>query len=102
MITKVARVAAWLLVLAAIVLTLGPQKVRPSTGIDHDLEHGVAFALVGLGYPNHRMILAVLAIAGAGMMEILQQETMFRQLQEEGAPDAIWDFTVKSVASWLP
>lgn len=36
------------------------------------------------------------------MMEILQQETTFRQLQEEGAPDAIWDFTVKSVASWLP
>ena len=37
----------------------------------------MAFALVGLafglGYPNHRMILAVLAIAGAGMMEILQQ-----------------------------
>ena len=27
MITKIARVAAWLLVLAAIVLTLGPQKV---------------------------------------------------------------------------
>jgi VanZ family protein len=37
----------------------------------------MAFALVGLafglGYPNHRLILAVLAIAGAGMMEILQQ-----------------------------
>jgi VanZ family protein len=77
MITKIARVAAWLLVLAAIVLTLGPQKVRPYTGIDHDLEHGMAFALVGLafglGYPNHRLMLAVLAIAGAGMMEILQQ-----------------------------
>ena len=77
MITKITRVAAWLLVLAAIVLTLGPQKVRPYTGIDHDLEHGMAFALVGLafglGYPNHRLMLAVLAIAGAGMMEILQQ-----------------------------
>ncbi len=77
MIIKVARIAAWLLVLAAIVLTLGPQKIRPYTGIEHDLEHGMAFALVGLafglGYPNHRMILAVLAVAGAGMMEILQQ-----------------------------
>ena len=72
MITKIARVAAWLLVLAAIVLTL-----QARTGIDHDLEHGMAFALVGLafglGYPNHRLMLAVLAIAGAGMMEILQQ-----------------------------
>ena len=77
MIAKMARVAAWLLVLAAIVLTLGPQRVRPYTGIDHDLEHGLAFALVGLafglGYPHHRMILAALAIAGTGLMEILQQ-----------------------------
>ena len=48
MITKIARVTAWLLVLAAIVLTLGPQRVRPYTGINHDLEHGMAFALVGL------------------------------------------------------
>jgi VanZ family protein len=77
MITKIARVAAWLLVLAAVVLTLGPQKVRPYTGIDHDLEHGMAFALVGLafglGYPKHRMLLAVLAIAGTGAMEFFQQ-----------------------------
>ena len=77
MIAKMARVAAWLLVLAAVVLTLGPQRLRPYTGIDHDLEHGLAFALVGLafglGYPHHRMGLAALAIAGAGLMEILQQ-----------------------------
>jgi VanZ family protein len=77
MITKMARVAAWLLVLAAIILTLGPQKIRPYTGIDHDLEHGMAFALVGLafglGYPNHRMTLAVLAIVGTATMEFLQQ-----------------------------
>jgi VanZ family protein len=77
MITKIARVAAWLLVLAAIVLTLGPQKVRPYTGIDHDLEHALAFALVGLafglGYPRHRIMLAALAIAGTGLMEFVQQ-----------------------------
>jgi VanZ family protein len=77
MITKMARVAAWLLVLAALVLTLGPQMVRPYTGINHDLEHGLAFALVGLasglGYPNRRMQLALLAIAATGLMELLQQ-----------------------------
>ena len=74
--TKTARVAAWLLVLGAIVVTLGPQKVRPYTGIHHDLEHAVAFALVGLafglGYPRHRIALAAVAIAGIGLMEILQ------------------------------
>jgi VanZ family protein len=77
MITKAARAAAWLLVLGAVILTLGPQKVRPYTGINHDLEHGVAFALVGLafglGYPKKRWMLALLAIAAAGLMEILQQ-----------------------------
>lgn len=77
MIAKAARIAAWLLVLGAVVLTLGPQRVRPHTGIDHDLEHGLAFALVGLtfglGYPRFRIPLAVLAVAGIGLMEFLQQ-----------------------------
>ncbi len=77
MTTKISRMAAWLLVLAAIVLTLGPQKVRPYTGIHHDLEHALALALAGLafglGYPNHRKILAVLAVVAVAMMEILQQ-----------------------------
>lgn len=76
MITRAARAAAWLLVLGAIVITLGPQRVRPSTGIDHDLEHALAFAVVGLafglGYPTRRTALAVLAITGIALMEIIQ------------------------------
>ena len=74
---KIARAVAWLLVLSAVFLTLGPQKFRPYTGFNHDLEHFLAFALVGLafglGYPNHRMVLALLAIAIAALMEIFQQ-----------------------------
>lgn len=77
MIAKAARVAAWLLVLGAVAVTLGPQKIRPATGIDHDLEHGLAFALVGLafglGYARHRIALALLAGAGTGLMEFVQQ-----------------------------
>jgi VanZ family protein len=77
MITKAARVAAWLLVLGAIILTLGPQKLRPHTGVEHDLEHALAFALLGLafglGYPRYRAVLALLAVAGIGLMEVLQQ-----------------------------
>jgi VanZ family protein len=73
---KAARAAAWLLVLCAVVMTLGPQKVRPYTGIHHDIEHALAFALVGLafglGYPRQRMSLFVLAVASAGLMEFLQ------------------------------
>ncbi len=77
MIAKAARVAAWLLVFGAAFLTLGPQRMRPATGIDHDLEHGLAFALVGLafglGYARHRIALVLAAVAGIGLMEILQQ-----------------------------
>lgn len=77
MITTMSRGAAWLLVLAAIVLTLGPQKFRPYTGIEHDIEHGLAFALVGIafgmGYPKSRLLMAALAVAAAALMEILQQ-----------------------------
>lgn len=75
--TRLARATAWLLVLFAAVLTLGPQSFRPVTGIGHDPEHVLAFALIGLafglGYSNHRILLAVLAIAVAALMEILQQ-----------------------------
>ena len=72
MITKVLRSAAWLLVLGAVVVTLGPQKIRPFTGVDHDLEHSLAFALIGLGYPRYRVALATLAVAAISLMEILQ------------------------------
>ena len=76
MITKVLRSAAWLLVLGAVVVTLGPQKIRPFTGVDHDLEHSLAFALIGLafalGYRRYRVALATLAVAAIGLMEILQ------------------------------
>lgn len=77
MITNTARITAWLLAFAAAVVTLGPQAVRPHTGISHDLEHAVAFALVGLvfglGYPNSHLLLALSAIAAVALMEIVQQ-----------------------------
>lgn len=77
MTTRFARVAAWLLGLCATLLTLGPQNIRPVTGIGHDLEHVLAFTLVGLtfglGYPGRRIRVAVLAIVVAALMEILQR-----------------------------
>jgi len=76
MITKTARIAAWLLVMAAVFLTLGPPKFRPVLGIERSLEHFMAFALVafvfGLAYLNHRVAFAMLAVALAALLEILQ------------------------------
>ncbi|KAH7142912.1 hypothetical protein B0J13DRAFT_596172 [Dactylonectria estremocensis] len=35
------------------------------------------------------------------VMETLQQDTLLADLEAMGAPDAIWDYTVKTVAPWL-
>jgi hypothetical protein len=61
---KIARVSGWLLVSAAVFLTLAPRTFRPQTGVEHHLEHVLAFALLGLafglGYPGRRLLLALL------------------------------------------
>jgi VanZ family protein len=76
MLINIARIIAWLLIAAAIFLSIGPQKFRPFTGIEHELEHFLAFAIVGLafglGYPGRGWILAVTAIAIAGALETAQ------------------------------
>jgi hypothetical protein len=76
MLAKSARVTGWFLVAAAIFLTVGPQKFRPVTGLPHDLEHLVAFALVGLvsglGYPRSLMRLTPIAVAAAAALETAQ------------------------------
>jgi VanZ family protein len=73
---KIARATAWLLVLAAVFLTLAPRSFRPITGVEHHLEHFLAFTLLGLvfgaGYPNRRLVLALLGIAMAGLLETFQ------------------------------
>lgn len=73
---KAARIIAWLLIAAAIFLSIGPQKFRPYTGIEHELEHFLAFALIGLAfglaYPGRGLILAMLGIAMAGALETAQ------------------------------
>jgi VanZ family protein len=73
---RIARVSGWLLVLAAVFLTLAPRTFRPQTGVEHHLEHVLAFALLGLafglGYPGRRLLLALLGVAMAGLLEVLQ------------------------------
>ncbi len=73
---KIARATAWLLVFAAVFLTLAPRSFRPITGVEHHLEHFLAFAFLGLvfatGYPNRRLVLAIVGIAMAALLEIFQ------------------------------
>jgi VanZ family protein len=76
MLIKTARIIAWIFIAAAIFLTIGPQKFRPHTGIEHELEHFLAFAIVGLafglGYPGRGLILAMVGVAIAGLLETAQ------------------------------
>jgi len=73
---RIARVSGWLLVSAAVFLTLAPRTFRPQTGVEHHLEHVLAFALLGLafglGYPGRRLLLALLGVAMAALLEVLQ------------------------------
>jgi len=76
MVGKIARIVAWLLIVAIVVVTLGPPTVRPVSGFNRSLEHVAAFALLGLAfglaYPNRRMLLALTGVAVAALLETLQ------------------------------
>src|SRR5437588_13110070 len=77
MVVKIARIVAWLLVVAIGVMTLGPPTVRPVSGFNRSLEHVAAFALLGLAfglaYPNGRALLTLIGVAVVALMETLQQ-----------------------------
>src|SRR5258705_2597865 len=76
MVVKIARIAAWLLVAAIVVMTLGPPTVRPVSGFNRSLEHVAGFALLGLAfalaYPSRRGLLGLIGVAVAALMETLQ------------------------------
>jgi VanZ family protein len=76
MIERIAQVAGWLLAVAAAALTLAPRQFRPQTGVEHHLEHVLAFAVLGLmfglGYPRHRVVVAIVGIAAAAGLETMQ------------------------------
>jgi hypothetical protein len=73
---RIFQVAAWLLALAIVVLSLGPPSTRPVTGAGHDVEHLLAFMATGLafglGYPLQFWILAVALPIFAAAIEVAQ------------------------------
>jgi VanZ family protein len=74
--TTFLRIIAWLLAAAVTFATLGPPGLRPHANLGQDGEHALAFVLVGLAfgaaYPRNRLLVTVLAVAGIGLIEILQ------------------------------
>jgi hypothetical protein len=72
----IARIVAWLAAAAVVALTFVPPRFRLVTGAPHDVEHLLAFVLVGAAfgwaYPRRLMPIAVFGVAALTLMELLQ------------------------------
>ncbi len=95
---RIARVSGWLLVFAAVFLTLAPRTFRPQTGLEHHLEHVLAFALLGLafglGYPGRRLLLALAGVVMAGLLETFQSWAPGRHAN-------LSDFGMNAIGMWV-
>jgi VanZ family protein len=71
-----ARVTAWLLTVAIIVLSLVPPWLRPETDVPHNFEHFSIFfatgAAFGFGYSGKPYFVTVMLVIFAGAVELAQ------------------------------
>jgi hypothetical protein len=74
--SKVIRIAGWVVLATLIFATLAPIEFRPASTAPVSLDRFGSFALLGmlfaLGYPQHRWQVLVLTLAAAGTLEALQ------------------------------
>jgi len=91
------QVMAWLLVLAIIVLSLGPPSTRPVTGSGHNFEHVLIFVATGgafgLGYPRRFALLPFALLFFSAAIE-------FAQMMVAGRHARLSDFLTDAAASW--
>jgi len=73
---KAARIAAWLLGLAIIVLSMVPTELLPKTGIRLNFEHFGVFAaagfVFGLAYARRYGLIAICLVIFGGAIETIQ------------------------------
>jgi VanZ family protein len=95
--TIILRVFAWQLAAAVAFATLGPPGYRPHSDFGQNGEHALAFVLIGLAfglaYTQRRLLTAAIAVAGIGLLEILQ-------LWAPGRHARLSDFIVDALAAW--
>jgi VanZ family protein len=91
-----ARIGAWLLTVAIVVLSLVPAWLRPNTDMPHNFEHlsiffatGVAF---GIGYSRRPYLVVVMLVVFAGAVE-------FAQIVVPSRHARLGDFVVDALAA---
>jgi VanZ family protein len=89
------RFAAWLLLIAIVILSVVPPNYRPVTPAPHNFEHGGIFVLTGLafglGYERWRVGQAAALVVFSGAIELLQ-------LVVAGRHSRFSDFVVDAVS----
>ena len=92
---RAARLAAWSLAAAIVVLSLAPPALRPKTGAPHSLEHLIIYVATGfafgLGYKRKLALLAILLVIFTSFIEIAQ-------LFVPGRHARLSDFIIDAVA----
>ncbi|GEP09637.1 hypothetical protein [Methylobacterium gnaphalii] len=95
---KLARLMAWMLVAALVIVTLAPIGLRPVIVDNANLERALAYALLGflfaVGYPRHRLLALAVGVAVAAGLEVGQVFTASRH-------GRVPDFLVKAMAAGL-
>ena len=95
---KTARIAAWALAAAIVILSLVPPTLRPETGAPHSLEHFTIFAATGfafgLGYKRRHDLLAILLFIFSSAIEIAQ-------LFVPGRHARLGDFIIDALAACI-
>jgi hypothetical protein len=71
-----ARIVAWSLATAIVAFSVIPPGLRPESGMPHDLEHSLIYAVTGcafgLGYGRRRVPIVILLLIFSGAVEIAQ------------------------------
>ena len=94
----ISQAAAWLLAGTIIVLSLSPASGRPTTGVQHDLEHLLIFLATGMafgfGYPDRLRLLTLALPTFAAAIEVAQNWAPGRHARMS-------DFLVDAMASCI-
>jgi VanZ family protein len=96
--SNAARIAAWSLAAAIVVLSLVPPTLRPETGASHSLEHFTIYVATGfafgLGYKRRHDLLAIFLVIFCGSIEVAQ-------LFVPGRHARLSDLIIDTAAAWV-